>query len=332
MKFSNRLNLGIFLIFQLAYLTGCSSSSINQLAAKSSASLLYEAGKDLETEQDYQFFELAVPANLKVVEGMLSLDPTNQKLLATLTKGYTAYAFAVRETRYLESVYKNAKEEEIEELKWQTLAIYSKAHNFGQRYFASRKFGFDQVFEMQNDSLALHKALDEKLGNSIEAIETAMFTAQALGTIINLRKDEMGLIARLPLVKILFDWSCQKKPDVAFGACDIFNGTYELARPKMLGGNPEKGKEIFETAMKKYPHNWLIGVSYLQYGAIPLSEKEIFDQLQPAFDEAEKTWQKSMQYSLDETPIDLGNKQMRVYQMIAMKRWALIKKYQKNLF
>lgn len=332
MGFSNRLILGCFLIIQGASLTGCSSSSINKLAVKSSSSLLYEVGKDLETEQDYAFFEEAVPANLKVVEGMLSLDTSNSTLLATLAKGYTAYAFAIRETRYLESIFKNAKEEESEELKTLTLASYSKAHDFGQRYFASKKFGFDKVLELQNDPDALKKKMDEHLGSSIEAIETVLFTAQSLGTIINLRKDEMGLIARLPLVKILFDWSCQKNPSVAYGACDIFYGTYELSRPKMLGGNPDKGKEIFQSAIKKYPHNWLIGVSFLQYGAIPLSEKEIFDELQPALDEAESKWKKSMQYSLDENAIDLGEKPMRVYQMIAMKRWALIKKYQKNIF
>ena len=330
--FSKSLILGGFLILNSSLLTSCSSSSINKFAAKSSANLLYEVGKDLESEQDFDFFKDAVPANLKVVEGMLSLDPNNSTLLATLTKGYTAYAFAIRETQYQEFLYSNAKEEVLESLKEQTLISYSKAHQFGQRYFASKGLSFDKVIELQNDPELLKKKLDENLGSSIEAIESVMFTAQSLGTIINLRKDEMGLIARLPIVKTLFDWSCQKKPDLAFGACDIFYGTYELSRPKMLGGNPELGKKIFQDAIKKYPENWLIAVSYLQFGAIPLSEKEIFDDLKPALDESENSWKKSMQYSIDENPINLGDKKLRVYQMIAMKRWALIKKYQKNIF
>lgn len=329
---NNLLNLSCFAIFSTFLLTSCSSSSINKLAVKSSAGLLFEAGKDLETEYDYQFFKDAVPGNLKVAEGMLSLDSTNATLLATLTKGYTAYAFAVRETDYQESLYRNAKEEESEELKKLTLISYSKAHDFGQRYFAAKGFGFDKVLELQNDPDALKKALDKHLGDSDMAVETAMFTAQSLGTIINLRKDEMGLIARLPLVKTLFDWSCQKNPTLAFGACDIFYATYEVSRPKMLGGDPEKGKKMFEEAMAKYPHNWLISISYIQYAAIPLSEKEIFDKITPQLNTAEESWNRALQYSIDETPINLGDKKMRVYQMIAMKRWNLIKKYQKNIF
>lgn len=329
---NNLLNLSIFAIFSSLLLTGCSSSSINKFAAKSSAGLLYEAGKDLETEYDYEFFKSAVPGNLKMAEGMLSLDSSNSTLLATLTKGYTAYAFAIRETDYQESLYKNAKEEESEELKKLTLISYSKGHDFGQRYFAAKGFGFDKVLELQNDPDQLKKSLDKYLGDSLEAVETVMFTAQSLGTIINLRKDEMGLIARLPLVKTLFDWSCQKNPRLAFGACDIFYATYEVSRPKMLGGDPDKGKKMFEDAMTKYPHNWLVAVSYLQYAAIPLSEKEIFEKLQPNLNSAEEVWNKSMQYTLDESPLDLGDKKMRVYQMIAMKRWNLIKKYQKNIF
>ncbi len=332
MKFSNRLISGGFTILISGLLTSCSSSSIHQMAAKSSAGLLYEVGKDLETEKDYQFFKESVPANLKIVEGMLSLDPNNPTLLATLSKGYTAYAFAIRETHYQESIYSNGKEEQSEELKQLTLVSYSKAHEFGQRYFASRGFGFDKVLELQNEPEVLKKKMDDYLGDSLEAIETVMFTAQSLGTIINLRKDEMGLIARLPIVKIFFDWSCQKKPDLAFGACDIFYGTYELSRPKMLGGNPDKGKEIFENAMKKYPHNWLIAISYIQFGAIPLSEEGIFEKLIPDLDIAEKSWNKSMQYSLDESVIDLGDRRMRVYQMIAMKRWSIMKKFKNNLF
>lgn len=329
---NNLLNLSSFVIFSSLLLTGCSSSSINKFAAKSSASLLYEAGKDLEAEYDYDFFKSAVPGNLKIAEGMLSLDSTNTTLLATLTKGYTAYAFAVRETDYHESLYRNAKEEESEELKKLTLMSYSKGHDFGQRYFAAKGFGFDKVLELQNEPDALKKSLDKHLGDSPEAVETVMFTAQSLGTIINLRKDEMGLIARLPLVKTLFDWSCQKNPRLAFGACDIFYATYEVSRPKMLGGDPEKGKKMFEDAIAQYPLNWLVAVSYLQYAAIPLSEKEIFEKLLPSLNQAEENWNKSTQYTLDESPLDLGDKKMRVYQMIAMKRWNLIKKYQKNIF
>ena len=100
----------------------------------------------------------------------------------------------------------------------------------------------------------------------------------------------------------------------------------------MLGGDPEKGKKMFEEAMAKYPHNWLISISYIQYAAIPLSEKEIFDKITPQLNTAEESWNRALQYSIDETPINLGDKKMRVYQMIAMKRWNLIKKYQKNIF
>lgn len=328
----NRLILGLFLIFQTLLLTACSSSPFHRMAAKSSAGLLYEVGKDLETEQDYQLFVESVPSNLKVVEGMLSLDPKNSTLLATLTKGYTAYAFAVRETNYLESVYQNAKEEVSEDFKTLALTSYNRAHQYGVRYFASKGLDFNLVLDLQNEPEQLKKKLDEHLGSSIEALETVLFTAQSLGTMINLRKDEMGLIARLPLVKTLFDWSCQKKSDLVFGACDIFYGTYELARPAMLGGNPSKGKEIFANAMKKYPHNWLIPLSLLQFGAIPLSEKEIFDRLLPELNAFEETWKKSMQYNLQMENLDLGDRQLRVYQMIAMKRWNLIKKYQKNIF
>ena len=61
----------------------------------------------------------------------------------------------------------------------------------------------------------------------------------------------MGLVSNLPIVKGLFDWVCSKSPNINFGACDIFYGAYQAQRPLMLGGNPEKGKEIFLKVEKK---------------------------------------------------------------------------------
>ncbi len=326
-------NRGIyFFLLSLLTMAGCSSGLFHSTVVKSSSSLLYEAGRDLETENDFELFKDAVPGNLKLVEGLLSIDPKNTTLLATLTKGYSAYAFAVRETQYYELSYGNKKEEEIESAKTQALASYNKAFEFGKRYFEARGLALEKLIEIQSDSDAVKKLLDQNFNSSKEDLETVLFTAQSLGTIINHRKDEMRLIARLPLVKSLFDWTCGRKPDLLFGACDIFFGTYEISRPKMLGGNPEKGKEIFKAAIAKYPSNWLIPVSYLQYGVIPLSDEDEFKMLAPQLDLAMEQFENSKQYSVEDKKIDLGDKEQRFFQMIAMKRWTLMKKYQKNLF
>ncbi len=325
------------LIF-LTLLTACSTSTLNKMAAKSSAGLLYEAGKAIEEENDYDFFASSVPANLKMAESMLSLDPKNSTLLATLTKGYTAYAFALRETELFELTLSNANEDKLEASKEKMLASFAKAHDYGQRYFNSKGMDFSKIIELQNDSNALKKELDKTFSSSVMDLETVMFTAQSLGSIINYRKDEMALISRLGIVKNFYDWACSKKPDLAFGACDIFFATFEISRPKMLGGNPELGKKIFFDAMKKYPHNWLIITSYLQYGAIPLSDEDGFKEVKSILMNAEILWRKSKQYSIDEAAenqnakLDLGDSRLRVFQMIAMKRWEIIKKFEKNIF
>ena len=75
----------------------------------------------------------------------------------------------------------------------------------------------------------------------------------------------MSLVAKRPLVKSIFDYVCDINPDFNSGACDIFYAANLVLTPAMMGGNPAKGQEIFEKAMKKYPENYFIRVAYMQF-------------------------------------------------------------------
>src|SRR5690606_29325702 len=144
----------------------------------------------------------------------------------------------------------------------------------------------------QRSTLSLHDALpifpallSKKLPSNKRAYEATAFFAQALGGLINMKKDDMVLVAQLPVAKGMFDWVCVEEPNINHGACDLFYGAYEAGRPKMLGGNPEKGKKIFLKAIELNPNNWLARVTYLQYYVIPMfdedewaAQKKVLDQ------------------------------------------------------
>ncbi len=328
------VSLGLFVV-------GCSSQSYHRLVVNQSDTLLYEAGKFLEEEYDFELFKKTMPANLKLAESLWSLEKENVILLHALIKGYSAYGFSIGETEYLEVLYAEGDSGVLEEKKNAVLSSYARSIDYGVRYLKMMGVTDAEFLEIKHDGGKLKTLFDKKLNSrDPKVLESILFMAQSLGGTINLRKNEMQIVADLVFVKGLFDWVCEKNPNILSGSCDVFYGAYEFGRPKMLGGNPDKGKRILEDALKKHPHNWMIPAALLQFGSVPLKDEELFLSYQQYFDDKVKAFQSEFQYQVEGLgkgiPFgehkNFGPKYLRAFQMIALKRYQLIKKYQKNLY
>lgn len=312
----------------LGLLSSC--GSFNKVAVNSASDLLYKASGSVESEGNYELAKLGLPGNLLLLEGLLSESKNNDEILATLTKGYAGLAFGFNEADHMIDTWENKPEEANKKL---ALMNYSKAINFGMRYLKQKKINWEDLKSQINDANSLMHLFDKNLSNEKIDLETMMFTAQSLGSVINLQKDNMTLVSELPIVKAMFDWVCMKSPSLNFGTCDIFYGTYEAGRPKMLGGNPEKGKEIFEKAIAKHPHNWLIRVSYIQFYLIPMADEEGFKVQMDYLKSKSTEFYQSQMYQPTPMIFDWAREDhLRLYQSIAMKRFELFEKYKKQLF
>jgi hypothetical protein len=251
-------------------------------------------------------------------------------MLAILVKGYAGYAFAINETDLLSDQLENKPDDVNKKI---ALLNYTKAFNYGRRYLKQKNIDWknfeDRIFTEQKGG----EYLGQNLSSSKLDLEVVLFTAHALASMINLQKDDIGVIAKLPVAKTMFDWVCAKDSTINFGTCDIFMASYEAGRPKMLGGNPDKGREIFIRAMEKYPHNWLIRLSYIQYYLIPQGDEEGFKKEMELFSQKNADFYKHQIYSLAEgVPEWATESRLRLYQSLALKRYQIIEKNKKNLF
>lgn len=319
----------LFLLLALVIFSSC---SFNTVAVNSVSSLLYNASNEAEAESNYEVFKNGVPGNLMLMEGLLAETPDNQEILLALTKGYAGLAFAVNETDMHNEEWSEAK---TETGKNQALFNYTRALNFGLRYLKSQKIELNDLLLKMNEPQGIAHLLEKNLADNEKNQEIILFTAQSFAALINLQKDNISLVAQLPVAKSLFDWVCMKNPQINYGTCDIFYGAFEAGRPKMLGGNPEKGKEIFLRAISNHPHNWLIRTSYMQYYLIPQNDADGF-QLQLEFLKSRQAEFNAFHvYSSDPAVKTVNwNKEsrLRLYQSLALKRFELMEKYQKSFF
>lgn len=302
-----------------------SCSSLKRAAVGTTASLLYEATPAVEAESDFDLFKESVLANIKVMEGLLSVSPNDEDLLAALTKAYAGYGFGVYETMDLEDAIKDRRDRPWKE---RAMLFYSRAIFYGERYLQINDVTFKGLLSNLRDSKGqeyLNHALAEKEKRDREV---ALFTAQSLAGLINYQRDSMVMVGQLPIAKALFDWGCHYDSSINYGACDLFYGAYYAGRPKMLGGDAKKGREYFEAAVTKYPDNYLIDAAFLQYYAMPMLDEEIYQKIKVKVMKAAGEFNQMKYWS----PMgeEKSSKPYALYQAIGLKRALTIIKLEKD--
>jgi hypothetical protein len=316
----------ILLVLFISLFTSC--STVQKIAIGQTGEIVYKASFDQQIENDWQMFSTTLPSNLKLLESFLSQDPQNKNLLASMIKGYAAKGFGIDETRYLKDKFED-KDESIH--RERALLSYTRALELGTVYFKAS--GLDSSLLTNNISTPdkLKKYLNKKLSDDVRDVEVVAYIGQALGGLINLQKSNMRVVAYVPVMKSLFDWSCEKNSKLAYGLCDLFYATYDASRPKMLGGDPLKGKRKFLAAIKKWPSNFLTRVTYIEQYAIPMLDDSEYRVQKLALSPLIQDFNKNKIWTGQALSAPT-KKYTNVYNMIAAKRMSIIEKYEGDIF
>ncbi len=297
-------------------------------ALRPTGTIIYDASNDLMNENDWQYLEESLVSNIKLVETLLSQDPNNEKLKLTLIKALSAKGFAIDETYYLED---KLKDEEDSEYKENAKVAYTKALRYSSSFFKNR--GMSESFLSDNVSSPdkIKKILDENFSDNSVDVEFVFFTAQSLASMANLSRESFKVIAYLPVAKAMFDWACEKDPDLNGGACDIFYASYMASRPRMLGGNPEKGRKMFQEAIAKRPGNYLVKQALVENYQILVSDDVGYRRIKNDF--------QTLEQNVLENKIWRGEKltspeknYLNVFNMIALKRMQIIAENEDEIF
>lgn len=314
----------IFILLFLSIFSAC--SGMQKAAVSTTGGLIYKASYEIETESNWDLFREAVPGTLKLMEGLSSLHPTNKDLMVSIIKGYAGYSFAVHETLALDEQLRGVSKGPHYQM---SLALFSKAVTYGLQYLENEGVSYSDLLKASRTENGVNAILDKHLSSdSSYDQELVIFTAQSMASMINMQRDQMLMVAQLPVAKALFDWVCKVNPEIHFGACDIFYGAYVGGRPAMLGGNPEEGEKIFFQAMEKYPHNWLIRQSYLQYILLQKQDTKAIKEQMGLLAEyhqlhmSEQNWRPPT-LSKGVHPA-FEQKRIRFFQTIAMKRYEIL--------
>ncbi len=243
---------------------GC---SVQKMAIRYAGDLFDSGVKAIFSETDYEIAKSSIPANLKLLEAIYNADPENEKTVVLLVQGYTGYAMGFVE------------DEDPQRAK----LLYKRALDYGMNFLKSKSKKFSQ--SLNGEFEKFEKTLRSEFGK--KDVPILFWTAMAWGSYVNLSRDDPDAIAEIPKIEAIVKYTIELDESYFYGSGDMFFGVLLSSRPKMFGGNPEKGKEYFERCIKISEGKYLLPyVFYAGYYAVQVQDRELFEKLLNYVDES----------------------------------------------
>jgi len=248
-----KISCSLFAIVLLMLLTtGCM-----KLALNATSSLIPNLTRAFFEECDLKLAEQSLPAELKLMEGLLKNAPKNKQILTALCMGFTGYAMLFVEEEDPERASK----------------LYLRARRYGLKAMGMENPNHQVI-------LARLSAMDR------DQIEPLFWVTMSWNGWINLNLDKPAALGDLTAAQECLKRVMEINPEYFYGSPYIINGSMLAAMPKILGGDAAKAKEFFTKALAASNGKFFLAqYYYAKYYAVRVQDKELFLNL---IDEVEK--------------------------------------------
>ena len=204
-------------------LAGCSTG---KMVVRGSQTIMDSGIEAMNSETDLQLARAAMPANLKLMEGMLLEDPDNIDLLLYAAQGFYGYSYGFIET----------------EDTARASMFYRRCYNYARQAYSLRGFDTDPGTAMPDDLQAAVASADKA---DVPAI---FWTATCLGKWADMNRDNIAGIAGLGNVAILMQRVIELDDSYYHGAAHMFFGVYYGGLSPMFGGDFALAEQHFQRA------------------------------------------------------------------------------------
>jgi hypothetical protein len=210
-------------LLSLLVLSAC---SMGTMVVRGTQTILDSSIVAMNRETDLDLARAAIPANLKLLEGMLVEDPGNRPLRLYAAEGFYGYAYGFVETEDRE----RAKQ------------LYRRCYEHARLALAQSGVALDPESSPENE-------LEAAVASAGEAAVPALFwTASCLGNWVNLNRDNPAGIAELSSTAILMRRVLELDETFYYGGAHLFFGVFYGGRSPLFGGDFERSEQHFRRA------------------------------------------------------------------------------------
>jgi hypothetical protein len=216
-----------------------------RFTASQSLGLVTRGSAAIQEHWDPELVGDAMPASILQLEGLYATVPDDERVSLELLRAYLSYAYG-----WIEDEAERAEVagdlERQEALLLRAKLFYLRARNIGLHHLRLVDPGIDDAIASGPSALEAH--LRQRFTSRTDA-PILMWTGYAWGSAINVARDDPELLIDLATARILVERAVElDEPYFEHGGV-TFLAAMAAAAPETSGGDPERGRELFERAL-----------------------------------------------------------------------------------
>jgi hypothetical protein len=243
-------------------LGGC---SIQTIALRTMSGILDNGMAAFNEESDFQLAHEALGSNLKLIEALIKSDPENEQFLVFAAEGYQGYGLAFCEDDSLE----------------RARMFYLRGKYYGLRALKNNsKFAAVVDGNLEDFQAALQTF-------SKDDVPALFWTAFNWGSYINITRTDVEALGEISKVTALVQRAAELDSSYYHGGAYLFFATMKGSVPKVLGGQPEEAKVLFEKCLSINGGKFLMTqLYYAKTVAVALQDQPLFESLLKQIEDA----------------------------------------------
>ena len=256
----------VFLSAAVIVLTGC---SLKKTVINSTGLIMDDVENSFFQENDIDFAGEAIPANLKLLDGLIQGSGyENEGLLLKGCKLYSMYAMG-----FMEDATTDMKIDRENNARAKN--FYKRAKDYGMAILEKNN-DFKKMMEQGGGLEPFQKLM---IAFNKDDVEALFWTAFAWSSYINLSKDSPEDVADLPRAKALIDRVMELDDKYFYGIPHVFMIAY-YSMPKMFGGDFDKARKEYEKEKEISGGKFILADFYMaKYYAVGRQDKKLFEDL-----------------------------------------------------
>ena len=230
------------------------SCSLRETAVQWSKPMIADQVQAMHEEPDPELTGKAMPANLKMLEGLLKAGETDRDLLNYLAEGFCSYAFSY------------VKEEDPD----RAANLYLRGRNY-----ALRALPVSGLENMPPEKIKEEAALLTK-----DDLPALYWAGQCWGEWLSLSLNKPSAFADISKLEIILQRNLELDEGYHYAGPHLALGVFYGSRSRMLGGNPDKAKFHFKRCLELTGNKYLLAYYfYAKTYAVQQQNPELFEKL-----------------------------------------------------
>jgi len=201
------------------------SCSMDKILVRSSTPLIEGGIEAMNQETDLKLAEESIPANLNMLQGMISIDPENVQLHTFAAQAFYGLSYGFNED--------------------------NRPQRASKFYLRGRKHGLTALKIISGKNLLTMPIADfEKQMAQFDKDDVAaiFWTASNWAKWIDMHRDNIEAIAQLARATALMQRVIELDDTFYYGGAHMYFGVYYGSRAPLLGGNFKKSQQHFDRA------------------------------------------------------------------------------------